>query len=264
MFELDADTLVQAVAPGSYIGELTERWSIGHVPNGGYLLAFVMSALRQALPGLEPLAVNAHYLRPGRNGSAHVEVEIIKTGRRFSTASARLTQGDKEALRVLATYGDLGTEGGVPYVDAAPPRLPQRSAEPAARTASGVMSIRDRFDIQFDPTTTSFTRGERAQHAEIRGWLRFADGRPHDVHAMGLIADAFPPAVFQIRDAGWVPTLELTVHVRARPSSEWLACVFRTRFLQNGLLEEDGEMWDETGTLVAMSRQLALPPQALR
>ncbi len=264
MYEFDQDTLLQPLGAGVYGGQLSDRWSIGHVPNGGYLLAFVMSALKQALPGSDPVSITAHYLRPGIPGDARVEVEVIKSGRRFSTATARLLQGDKEALRVLATYGNLGSDHPLRHADGMPPQLPKRTQVRARQSTEDSMSIRDRFDIELDPATTHFMKGLRATQAEIRGWLRLADGRKPDVHAMGLIADAFPPAVFQIADAGWVPTLELTVHIRSRPTSEWLACVFRTRFLQNGLLEEDGEMWDESGALVAMSRQLALPPQAPR
>ena len=59
----------------------------------------------------------------------------------------------------------------------------------------------------------------------------------------------------------WAPTLELTVHVRGVPAAGPLRCRFRNRFMQNGLFEEDGEIWDSRGAIVAQSRQLALIPR---
>ncbi len=103
--------------------------------------------------------------------------------------------------------------------------------------------------------------GKKTGNAELRGAIRFADGRPFDARSLALFADAFPPPVFDVIDVAWVPTLELTVHFRAHPSGRWLHSVFRTRFAFGGLLEEDGEIWDESGSLVAMSRQLAAMPR---
>ena len=101
-----------------------------------------------------------------------------------------------------------------------------------------------------------------ASGARIEGWTRFADGRAPDLTSLLLFADAFPPAVLDRYPASWVPTLQYSVYVRARPGPGWLQGSFRTRSVVGGLLEEDGELFDSTGRLVALSRQLALllPP----
>ncbi len=181
----------------------------------------------------------------------------MKVGRRYATAMARMAQQGRETVRVLATYGTLGDDGPS-HIAGGPPPLPPRSALAPVRHDAG-MTFGRRFELL--STTLDFEPGRATGPAEVSGWIRFADGRRPDVHALGLIADAFPPACFHVVAPGWVPTLELTVHIRARPSSAWLRCVFRTRFLFAGLLEEDGEIWDEDGTLVALSRQLAAVPR---
>ncbi|MFS2293679.1 MAG: thioesterase family protein [Actinomadura sp.] len=53
-------------------------------------------------------------------------------------------------------------------------------------------------------------------------------------------------------------TLEATVHVRRRPAPGWLACRAATRHITGALCEEDMDIWDSAGNLVAQSRQLTL------
>jgi acyl-CoA thioesterase len=57
---------------------------------------------------------------------------------------------------------------------------------------------------------------------------------------------------------GWVPTIELTVHVRCRPSTGWILGRFRTVDLIDGRMIESGALWDSSGMLVAQSRQIGL------
>ena len=75
------------------------------------------------------------------------------------------------------------------------------------------------------------------------------------------LTDSWPPAVFTTSTAPLaVPTLDLTVHLRAalpRPG-DWVLGRFRTRVARAGFLEEDGELWSRDGELLAQSRQLAL------
>jgi acyl-CoA thioesterase len=258
MFVFDEDTRVSATGMGKYVGNVSERWSIGPVPNGGYVLTIGLSALGQALDRPDPLTVTGHFVRPAAPGPIDVLVEVVKSGRAYATGMARLVQNDKEVLRVLATYGTLENGSPVRHVAGAPPRFERL----VPRSTERLPEIAKRFEVEADEESIAFLFGKRAPHAEIRGRMRFADGRRPDTRSLALLADAMPPPVFNLIDPGWVPTLELTVHMRARPTTEWLSCVFRTRFVFEGLLEEDGELWDESGQLVAQSRQLAALPRS--
>jgi len=66
----------------------------------------------------------------------------------------------------------------------------------------------------------------------------FTDGREPDVECLPLFCDALPPAVFASMVTGWVPTLELTVHVRAVPRPGWVKALATSRVILDGLLED--------------------------
>ena len=70
-----------------------------------------------------------------------------------------------------------------------------------------------------------------------------------------MVCDALPPVTFDLGRPGWAPTLELTVHVRAVPAPGWLKVSHRTRNVAGGMFEEDCEVWDSAGRLVAQSRR---------
>jgi acyl-CoA thioesterase len=261
-YQIDADTEVRRVGPHLWRGDVSDRWSVGPYPNGGYVLTIALSAIRQEVLHPDPFTVTAHYLTPVQHAPIDVDVEVIRSGRAHSTAMARMLQDGRERVRVLANYGDHTKSQGPTIIQAEPPPMPPLDETPRNRLdvpmPNGlVVAIRDRFEIRPHPDTLGWARGQRTGRAEVGGWLRFADGRPIDTHVLPLISDAMVPAVFDVSPGGWVPTLELTVQVRGRPAPGWLRCWFRTRFLVDGYLEEDGEVWDEQGHLVALSRQLA-------
>ncbi|MEJ7799056.1 MAG: thioesterase family protein, partial [Ilumatobacter sp.] len=95
--------------------------------------------------------------------------------------------------------------------------------------------------------------------AVMDGWIRFVDGTPPSVLALPLFADAFPPSLFsKFGQIGWVPTIELTIHVRRRPADGWIQARFECDDLVDGRMIESGTLWDSTGRVVARSRQLGL------
>ena len=249
---------------GLHTVHVSPDWNIGPNPNGGYVLQLITKAIAEEAgeDKPDPLTITAHYLRPTSAGrEADIDVSLVRRGKRHAHFEATLVQ-DTERVRVLAAFGNLDDAEGPSMVRGDPPPLPDPEdcpkREPQLASSSMPPStFLDRFDTRLSPTTGWIT-GVRTGVPEVLGWTRFADGRDADVLDLPLLADAFPPAVFELGPAGWVPTVELTVHVRGRPAPGWLRARFETRFLVDGYLEEDGEVWDSTGRLVAQSRQLAM------
>jgi hypothetical protein len=246
-------------------GRLHDGWDINGNANGGYLLALAGNGLRAVAGRVDPISVTAHYLAPGKPGDVVVDARVVKQGKRFTTVAGSMTAGDRTLLQLVGTFGELPRTSVAtsPYMAGGPPELPPID-ECVARTATGPVPtpFMNRLDVRLRPTDVGFLTGDKSGVAETAGWLAFADGRPIDTLSLLLVADAFPPAVFNLDlDAGWVPTVEMTVHVRAVPAPGPVRCLFRTRFVSGEMFEEDGEVWDSVGTLVALSRQLALLPR---
>ncbi|HET7278069.1 MAG TPA: thioesterase family protein [Dermatophilaceae bacterium] len=295
-----AIALQPGAEPGAYEGALGAGWRIGGGINGGVLLALAGHALSHEFAAEghpDPLAISAYYLTPGVPGPAQVRTEVHRRGRAVSVGSAALSQPDGEAdrepggdagrgaaremgsdagrgaaverIRVLATYGDLSGVGADLRTSASPPSLPP--IEHCVTTADAPptflqhASLLERLDIRLDPATTGWAVGKPSGNGAIRGWLRMADGREPDPMLLLLAVDALPPVAFDLGLPGWTPTLELTAHVRCRPARGWLRINVTSRTLSGGLMEEDAEVWDSEGRLVALSRQLArasAPPRS--
>ncbi|WP_225448147.1 thioesterase family protein [Streptacidiphilus sp. P02-A3a] len=261
-------------APGVYDAELDPGWRIGGGINGGLLLALAARALSRHLGDgtghVDPVSISGYYLSASRPGPAEVHAETVRGGRTLSTGTARLVQRDEdgspvERLRVLASYGDLAAAEGEVRTSAAPPLMPPPdqciSTEHAPPQFLAQADLLHRLDLRLDPASVGWALGEPSGEGRIQGWLRLADGRLPDPLMLLLAVDALPPVTFDLGLFGWTPTIELTAHVRARPVPGWLRVVHSTRNLAGGYLEEDAEVWDESGRLVAQSRQLAAVPR---
>jgi hypothetical protein len=91
----------------------------------------------------------------------------------------------------------------------------------------------------------------------MRAYFRLRQEREHDAFTLALAVDALPPVVLNIGANGWAPTVELSWHMRAVPVPGWLSVHGRGRLVSDGWFDEDVEVWDSAGRLVAQSRQIA-------
>lgn len=266
------DTTVERVGDGRYAGRIDPGWAVidGAAPNGGYLMALAARAMRDPVPQHpDPVTLTAHFLAPATVGDAEIEVEVLRSGRRHSTVAATLRQDGQAKVRLLGAFGDLTAAAGPTRVDRRPPELPPLeactdfTAESRQRARVGGFEappIALRFDHRMPSAVLGWAEGRPSGRGHIGGYLRWSDGAPMDTLGLLVVADCYPPAVFDadLGDIGWVPTIELTVQVRKRPAPGYLTGWFTTEAVTAGYLEEDGEVWDADGDLVVLSRQLAL------
>jgi len=283
-YEFDRDTAISPLGDHRYAAELAPGWMVGGGINGGYLLAIlgwsVAAELGSHVPEknhVDPFSVSSHFVTPAAPGPAVVTCELVRSGGRFSTVRATLSQQVDEVLvpRIAthATFGNLDTahdeqsdaaaaELGLALVAPVlpPPEecLESRDAPPEVKKIAPLL---DRFGTRFDPPTAAWSVGQPSRRGLIQGWFKLADDRPLDPIALLMVVDALPPTTFDLGMPGWAPTLELTAHVRARPAPGWAIVRHQTRTMAGGLFEEDCDVWDSTGRLVAQSRQLALQPR---
>lgn len=264
-FDFDKATAVIAQVDGGFSAVVPSGWDIRGNANGGYVLALISTAMCQATNGRDPVTLTAHYLAPITAGPVQIITEIIKQGKRFTTVIATIRQGDRDAVRAIGAFGQImAPTDGLVQVAGKPPTLPDFDdcVRVSSNGAKFPVALMDRVDIRLHPLDAGHFRGEPTGIAVVRGWFSFPDGRLIDARAMLLATDSFPPAIFNLNiNSGWVPTIELTVHVRAKPEPGPLRCVFVSRFVQGGMFEEDGELWDSRGVLVCQSRQLSLMPR---
>lgn len=266
----DEDTRVRPVE-GGYAADVSPRWNVLGNPNGGYTISLVARAMMAASGRPHPLSVTAHYVTPPPNGEVQIVPEVIRAGRRFATVRASMRSGAKAHLEVIGAFGDLDSFEGASRMTAAMPDIPPPEEcilSPQRKIEQ--LRLQQRYELRFDPATQfvqKLTNPDFVDDPEVdlvaRGWIRFSDGSDPSTLSLLALSDAFPPTPLGGPDVGWVPTIELTTHIRRQPSPGWILGSFRTRVLTGGLHEADGELWDSSGNLVAMSRQLALvlPPR---
>lgn len=261
MFE--TDTAVHCLDDDHFAATITDRWNgLAGRPLGGYVLAVGLRALQAAMPFPDLLVASGFFMRPVDPGSVDIRTELARTGKSSASGEVRLCQGGREALRCVATFADLDAADGQQLALAGPPDLPtpedtfdlfEGGQPPAA-------SIADRVEYRVADALQGRQQRQGRRPATTL-WIRLREGGGHDTLAVPFLVDAAPPAVIEIGATGST-TFQLTTHVRARPHSGWFACRATTAFITDGYHEEDVELWDEEGRLLAQSRQLARLPRA--
>jgi acyl-CoA thioesterase len=262
----DTATAVTQVDDGLYAAELAEDYAVLGNPHGGYLVAVVANAAAHHLGSRGAdhphcLAASASFVRPAKVGSVEIALDVHRQGSRISHVRASLLQDGEVAVDLLLSLGRLEPDAPVRYevpCDVELPALEECLRRPAEGIPGVSIAIMDRVDLRLDAATAGFAEGVLSDTAEIRGWLRLADGRRMDPLGLLFALDVLPPATFAIGSIGWVPTVQFNAYIRALPAEGWLIARQRARSVSSGLVDQVCEIWDADGHVVGQATQLAM------
>ncbi|GAA1086117.1 thioesterase family protein [Tsukamurella spumae] len=268
---LFADLVSVTAAPGGYTAEIDPTWSVGKKVHGGALLAVTASAAQAAYrdggdgadPSVVPVVVSAEYLGAPDPGTVELRTRVSKRGRTTSVVNVEAVQGDRVYVQAAVTLAQRDS-GDERYREPNPlddmPATPSDDALAwdADHPAAKIFKVGRVAEVHYDAATLPVAEG-RTGPAETRGWVRLREEPLSGLFAL-LATDISLPVVANLGGIGWAPTLTLTASVRREPAPGWLRFRASAPVVGQRWFEEDHVLVDESGQVVATSRQLAMMP----
>ncbi len=192
-------------------------------------------------------------------GEVSFEAEIFRNGKSVTQASARLVQDGEVKALLLASFGSAR----VSAIHVAPlhcaPEFKRPDAIPPFPYIAGVMpEFLQQSDMRWVEGGVPFSG---AAEPDFGGWMRWRESFPvmTVAHLIGLI-DSWPPSVFSMLKTPasgstlcW--TIELLAHTYSQSSENFWQYQVKTDYAESGYVHAEAHIWDDTGTLVAISRQ---------
>jgi len=243
------------------------NYFVGNTPHGGYLMAIMHKALTNILPHSTAISSSVQYLDRIDAKPFELEVETFKASRGSSSGIVKLKQDDRICTTFTGTCSDFEFMKG--YDDLQKP-LPK------------IFKDKDKKDyvkMNYDKISKGFTPAFIQQlecliHPDHAWWNREEgsdksvnearcsaflemDGGTPDQFCLSFYSDILPPVVSnKYGPLGWIPTITLTTHIRQLPSTSEVYADFKASEINKGYFEQDCNIWDLNGNLVASSRQL--------
>jgi len=126
-FLFDRDIVVYGVGgkDNHFTSFVTNNWSIGDAPNGGYLMSIAIAAAQQTTKFQDPLTLTAYYTSKSlENQPLDIEVATLSAARSSSTIQISFKQLGTLRCQFLGTFGDFNSLKGVDYGSMEAPLLP--------------------------------------------------------------------------------------------------------------------------------------------
>lgn len=299
----DEATAITQVNPHTYSANFSDAWSIGTVPNGGYITAcflrvarlhFATTLAKQDQP--DTITVHLEFMRRTQVGPATFTVAEKKLGRQASVVHITLTQEGREEVVAYLSNTNLKTEKGISFPTEwalNPPALPADIPKFAGNLDDNWEEQKHMPFAKFRKSSSRMRwffprQGQRFKSISDE-WIGWSTGQKMTQDALGFACDNFPLVVesyvkdrpYDVKHGEeaehnaaemkparfWYPTLLLNLDIVKRLPDEGVDFLFvraQSKRIRNGRLDIEVTILDEQGDLVAVSHHVVLVVDASR
>jgi acyl-CoA thioesterase II len=270
MGDLAADTAVESLGQGRYVGALSRDWEIWG-PMGGYLASFALRAAGHESPFNRPASLFCHYLNVAAFEPIELQVSTLRSARTALSQRVTITQEERQVLE--ATVWSVGEVEGLEHDDTEPPAVPRPDQLPSMQELMPGRGAPFRFWENFDMRPVTF-RSEWPPAGPLspqwRAWCRFQpvatfDDPWVDACRSVILVDvqswpaASPRHAWREPHGFIAPSLDLYVafHLPA-PEEPWLLADGLAPLSADGMFGWTGRLWTPDRRLVSSGTGQAL------
>jgi acyl-CoA thioesterase len=242
------------------------KYFVGNTPHGGYLLALMNKAMTEVLPHPSAINSNIYYLDRTEPEPAELHVEVVRRSKGSSMGQVKLIQNNKITCLYSSICSDFQYMKGHSGLETPMPEIINSVQQDDFKVMNyenfklgSTPSFIQQLNMSVHPDHAWWDREISRDAAEARcsAYLELQGGVA-DTFVLSYLADILPPVVQnKYGPLGWVPTLTLTCNIRQLPKTNLLFIDGIAKDISNGYFEQDCNIWDMSGNLVATSRQLA-------
>lgn len=257
----DSAIALQPRADGRFEGRTSPAYANMIGPYGGITAAQCVNAVLQHPQRLgDPVALTINFAAALADGAFTVHARPARTNRSTQHWIVEMLQGD-EVVVTATVFTAVRRETWSGH-EPAMPQVPRPQDTP--RTPRHGVEWLQRYDMRFlDGFIPSKWDGGERGDSLTRLWVRDDPSRPLDFASLTALADIFFPRVW-LRRAKLVPigTVSMTVYYHADAAklaavgSSYLLVQAQGQGFGGGYFDHAGQLWDESGTLVATTHQV--------
>ncbi|MEX0965529.1 MAG: thioesterase family protein [Pseudohongiellaceae bacterium] len=236
----------------------SEDWSQGRSAFGGLSAAFAVTAMRKKLAQAQTIrSLMVSFIAPIPAGEITAEAQLLRQGKNVTQCSASVISEGQTGLQAMAVFGNSREAYKPP--SAPLQQLPEKTNGLAfSDRAKRLPHFLQYFDGYWMDGGMPFS-GDYKPYLKL--WARHKQGLSRfPIEKIVMIADIPPPVLLSHFDQPPVPASSLSwslefVEAPESVTGEWFYLEFVVDAAADGYTQQSGRIFDETGRLVALTRQ---------